>query len=130
ITFAMIQNQNQEYQMIGTPAEDDVEIVDTKPLILTERGETLSEWDTTPIIVDDALISNIDGTMAYDGTGIFAESYGTGTGMHGPAIIREIEPIQDFEIETVFDIISNHDRDNYRMEVYFLDEGLNMLGKM
>lgn len=128
-TFAMIQNQRQEYMMIGTPAEDDVEVVSGKDLVLTENGSTLDTWDTNGTEIDN-FIGNIAGSMRHDGTGILAESYGTGEKMHGPAVIKEISPIQDFEIETTFDIISNHEEDNYRMEVYMFDEGMNMLGKM
>ncbi|WP_405103049.1 distal tail protein Dit [Oceanobacillus sp. FSL H7-0719] len=131
VTFAMIQNQNQEYQMIGTPADDDVEVVNTKPLILSERGETLDTWATTGLKVDDYFIDNIAGSLRYDGTGILAQSYGTGNEIHGPAAIKELpSSLQDFEIETVFDTISNFPEDNYRMEIYFFDEGMKMLGKM
>lgn len=128
-TFAMVQNQNQEYMMIGTPIEDDVEVVNGKELILSENGSTLDTWNSAGTRIDD-WIGNISGKMRYDGTGILAESYGTGEKMHGPAVIKEIPPIQDFEIDTTFDIISNFEIDNYRMEIYMFDEGMDMLGKM
>src|SRR5699024_2277248 len=36
----------------------------------------------------------------------------------------------DFEIITNFDIISRREMDNFRIEVYFVDEAMNMLGKI
>ncbi|WP_019377665.1 distal tail protein Dit [Virgibacillus halodenitrificans] len=128
VTFAMVSNGD-EYNLLGIPGDDDMEVVDTKPLVLSERGETLNTWSTSGVVVDDRF-NDVDGTMTYDGTGIMADTFGTGTKIHGPAIIKEIPPIQDFEIETIFDTISNFDEDNYRMEVYMFDEGMNMLGKI
>jgi len=66
--------------------------------------------------------------MGTDGAGIRARSYGTGEELHGPAVFKEISPIQDFEIETTFDIISRREVENFRMGINFLDENMNMLG--
>ncbi|WP_461183771.1 phage distal tail protein, partial [Virgibacillus kimchii] len=38
--------------------------------------------------------------------------------------------IQDFEISSVFDIISRREIENFRMEIYFHDENMNNLGKL
>lgn len=132
-TFAMVSNSEDEYNLIGEPADDDIEIVNTKPVILSERGETLDTWTDVGTRIDDFIggtDSGIDGAMTYDGTGIIARSYGTGSKTHGPALIKEIPAIQDFEVDTIFDTISNFDRDNYRMEVYLFDENMTMLGKI
>ncbi|KGX88034.1 distal tail protein Dit [Pontibacillus litoralis] len=128
-TFAMVQNQNEEYMLIGTPATDDVEIVDSRKTILQENGSTLDAWMKNPTRID-GWIGKVTGSFAHDGTGILVENFGTGDKMHGPALIKEITPTQDFEIESTFDIISNKEEDNYRMEFYMFDEALNMIGKM
>src|SRR5699024_5662299 len=36
----------------------------------------------------------------------------------------------DFKIASSFDIISNNELHNFRMEIYFLDENLDMIGKL
>src|SRR5690625_2408118 len=69
--------------------------------------------------------------MMFDENGVRTESYGRGDKMHGPALLETVpKSWQDFEIVAEFDIISQRKEDNWRMEVYFLDEGMNMLGKM
>lgn len=127
-TFAMISN-GEEYNLIGTLAADDVEIIDARVPILKENGETLNTWESIGAVVDTKF-NDLSGTMIYDDIGIIAQSYGTGDKTHGPAMFKEINPIQDFEIETLFDIISNRVEDNYRMEIYMFDENMTMLGKM
>ncbi|AMQ66688.1 distal tail protein Dit [Bacillus phage Mgbh1] len=130
-TFAMVSDESR-YQMIGRPAEDNVEVVDTKNLILREEGDTIGQWQTGPVRVDP-ISGNISGTMGYDGTGIIATNYGTASGGesgHGPAIIREIPPIQDFEISTHIDTRTDLKEENFRAELYMFDESLKMLGKI
>src|SRR5690625_1430029 len=131
-TFAMINNMNDEYNLIGYPLEEEgnEEIVDAKPSIFKDNGEKIDEWSTNNIKVDTNFI-DISGSMMFDGTGFRTESYGTGDKMHGPALLKTLpKSLQDFEIVAEFDIISQRKEDNWRMEVYFLDEGMNMLGKM
>lgn len=133
ITFAMIQNQDNEYQMIGTPVDEDgnEEIIDEKRSVLYENGSTIEEWSVANPDLIDSNFNDISGDITSDGAGIRADGYGTGDKMHGPAVFKELpEAIQDFEIESTFDIISYEPIENWRMEVYFQDEDMNMLGKM
>src|SRR5699024_2843102 len=65
-TFAMIGNQDDEYIMLGQPADDDVQEVDTRTSVLYESGSTLSEWahiDNTDTVNDDSNIDSMDGEM-------------------------------------------------------------------
>lgn len=126
VTFAMIQNQNEEYMMIGKPAEVDQQIVDEKTQMLSERGETLSEWTTDGTQVD----GTVAGTLTTDGTGIVVQSYGTATGWHGPALMKEITPIQDFEVAMRLRVEATNPNTTYRIEFYLFDEFMNVLGKM
>ncbi|WP_461181832.1 distal tail protein Dit, partial [Virgibacillus kimchii] len=127
VTFAMVSN-GEEYNLIGKPVEEEgnEEIVDEKVSVLYENGSTVDEWEiSSPDHVDEHA-NDIDGRMVGDpGVGIRADSYGTGNRMHGPAITRELpEAIQDFEISSVFDIISRREIENFRMEIYFHDENM------
>lgn len=128
-TFAMVSNQDDEYNLVGQPADDDVQVVDTRNSVLYENGSTIDTWSTASLeMLDNHFVKNIGGTMTSDGAGIRANGYGTGEKLHGPAIYKEIAPIQDFEIETTFDIISKREEENFRIGINFLDENMNMLG--
>src|SRR5690606_31328558 len=97
-TFAMVSN-GEEYMMIGKPAEVDEQIVDTKTRVLTERGETLDTWTSEGTQFDNGLVT---GQLGTDGTGIHPLTYGdpgSWQGWYGPALLKEISPIQDFEVE-------------------------------
>lgn len=131
-TFAMMSNQDDEYNLVGKPVDEDghEQIVDTRVSVLYENGNTLDTWSPSTNTVDDYFI-DVSGSMTSDGAGIRTQSYGTGDRMHGPAIMKELpKAIQDFEIETTFDIISRRPEENFRMEIYFHDENMSMLGKL
>src|SRR5690554_4130193 len=124
-TFAMVSN-GEEYMMIGKPAEVDEQIVDEKVRVLYERGDTLSEWTSAGTQVDGV----VTGQMTTDGTGIVVQSYGTNAGWHGPALMKEIDPIQDFEVSMRLRVEATNPNTTYRIEFYLFDEFMNVLGKM
>src|SRR5690625_4730415 len=127
-TFAMVTLGDEQFNIIGQPADDDVQIVDSRTSVLYENGSTISDWQTaTNQMIDDGIFE-ISGTMGADAAGIRPSGYGTGSALHGPAVFKEINPIQDFEIEPTFDINSTREIDSWRMGINFLDENLNMLG--
>lgn len=133
ITFAMIQNQNEEYQLVGRPVDEDSteQVVDTKSSVLYENGSTIDTWATATQDMVDSNFGNISGTMGSDSSGIRANGYGTGDKVHGPAVFKELpETLQDFEIETSFDIHSVRASEVWRMEIYLHDENMNMLAKI
>lgn len=126
-TFAMISNGD-EYILIGEPADDDVQVINAKPLIM--KLEDMSGWNSGGV-VSDSRFPKVTGTMQHDGTGMRPDLYGTGDAIHGPGVIKELsESLEDFEINTIFDIISDRNEDNFRMEVDLFDEGMNPLGMM
>lgn len=128
VTFAMVQNQFEEYQLIGTPLEADMETVDTRKLLIEERGETLDTWSNTPTKVDGGVVA---GRLSTDNDGITVPSYGPDTKKwHGPALIKEISPSQDFEIEMMVEGETGKPDQTYRIEFYAYDENMNVLGKM
>lgn len=126
-TFAMISNGDNEYNLIGKPADVDEQLVDEKTLVLNERGETLDTWTTAGTSVDGG---KVDGELGTDGTGILPLNYGTGDKWHGPALLKEINPIQDFEVEMRLRAETTKPDQNYRIEFYLFDENTEVLGKM
>lgn len=124
-TFAMISNgddENAEYNLIGRPADIDEQIVDEKTPIFDELGDTIPAWDIP-------VLGSVGG-FSSDSNGIFVNSYGTGSGWHGPALMREIDPIDDFEIEFFVRIRTESARQTFRLSTNFYDENNDELGMM
>src|SRR5699024_4313014 len=129
-TFAMIANGTDEdsaYNIIGVPTEVDEEVVDTRELLFEERGQTLDEWTESGTVVDGGKVT---GELNTDNDGITVPSYGSGDNWHGPALLREIEPIQDFEVEMMLRMETKRSEQTVRIEMYLFDENMNNLGKM
>ncbi|MCJ7839985.1 phage tail family protein [Lederbergia sp. NSJ-179] len=129
-TFAMISNGDEEYNLIGKPADVDEQLVNEKSLIFDERGDTINTWTSAGTSVDGA--GKVTGTLVADGTGIVVGNYGTVDKdiWHGPALMKEISPIQDFEIEMRCRAETTSPNQTYRIEFYLFDENMNVLGKM
>ncbi|UYL94202.1 distal tail protein [Geobacillus phage vB_GthS_PT9.1] len=126
VTFAMIQNQDEEYMMIGRPAEVTTPIVNTKTLLLYENGETIGSW--TPATPE--MEGGSQGTIGYDGAGITAPNYGTGTGYHGPSVFKEVPPTQDFEIELRGQLYTDHVNQTGRFGFFLFDEQMRQIAFM
>lgn len=129
ITFAMVQNQLQEAMLIGEPADVDSQIINERNLIIDERGDSLSQWNTSPIKIDSST-AVIIGDIGTDSTGIVPLNYGSGLNWHGPARAIEIDPIQDFEVEMFCRVELTKPTDTFRIETYLFDENLNVIGKI
>lgn len=130
-TFAMVSNgadEDSEYNLIGTPADDDVEVVDARQTVYSLDG--MDGWSSDGV-QNDSRFPDVGGSMQYDGSGMRPNGFGTGDRIHGPGVIRELdESIQDFEINAIFDVISERDIDNFRLEIDFFDENMNNLGAL
>src|SRR5699024_7212065 len=72
--------------------------------------------------------SGFQGSFANDDAGIYVNSYGTGDGWHGPGLIREIDPIKDFEIEFYTRVRTERPEMTFRNSLNFFDENMNELG--
>lgn len=94
ITFAMVQKGVEEYMLIGEPTEVTATPVDTRTSLLFEDGSTIGTWQ--PVVPG---MGATEGTIGYDGAGITAPSYGTGSSYHGPYVYKEVPLTADFEVE-------------------------------
>lgn len=129
-TFAMISNGTDEdshYNLIGVPTEVDEEVVDTRRQLFEERGQTLDEWTKSGTEIDGG---DVVGELNTDNDGITVPSYGSGDKWHGPALLREIEPIQNFEVEMMLRMETKRSEQTVRIEMYLFDENMDNLGKM
>lgn len=126
-TFAMVANSEGEYNLIGKPATVTEQVVDTRNLLFEEDGSTLSSWTSAGTSVDGGEVAGSFGT---DGAGITVPNYGTGSAWHGPAAIKEITPVQDFEVKAHLQMRTSIISQTSRVEVYLYDENMDVLGKM
>ncbi|USK44653.1 distal tail protein Dit [Cytobacillus oceanisediminis] len=94
VTFAMVQKGVDEYMLIGEPAEVTATPIDTRTLLFSEDGSTIGTWQ--PAVPE---MGSSEGTIGYDGAGITAPSYGTGSSYHGPFVYKEVPLTGDFEVE-------------------------------
>ncbi|MBG9550029.1 distal tail protein Dit [Cytobacillus firmus] len=94
VTFAMVQKGVDEYMLIGEPAEVTATPIDTRTLLFSEDGSTIGTWQ--PAVPE---MGSSEGTIGYDGSGITAPSYGTGSSYHGPFVYKEVPLTGDFEVE-------------------------------
>ncbi len=125
-TFAMISNGD-EYNLIGKPATVNEQTVDTRSLLFEEDGSTINTWTTAGTKVDGGTITGSFGT---DGAGITVPDYGTGPSWHGPALIKEVTPVQDFEVKAHLQMRTPNPNQATRIELYLYNEFMNVIGKM
>ncbi|RNC96264.1 phage tail family protein [Lysinibacillus halotolerans] len=126
VTFAMVQNQDNEYMLVGKPADVNTQIVDTKTLLIEETGTTINEWTTATSDME----GGSQGTIGYDGAGITAPSYGTGTGFHGPSVYKEVPLTGDFEIELRGQLYTDNVNQTGRFGFYLFDDEMREIAIM
>ena len=116
-TFALV-SDGENYNIIGEPADVDSVVVNEKTVVLDELGDTLGTW--TP--------KGSQGSFTSDSNGIYVNSYGTGGSWHGPSIEKEIDPIEDFEVEFFTSMRTERDEMTFRTSLNIYDENMNDLG--
>lgn len=126
-TFAMVANANDEYNLIGKPTTVTEDIVDTRTILFEEDGSSLSSWTSSGVKIDGG---DVSGSFGTDGAGITVPNYGSGNHWHGPALMKEIDAVQDFEVKAHLQMRTTDVSQTARIEVYLYDENMNVLGKM
>jgi len=127
VTFAMIQNQNKEYMMIGKPIDVETQVpVQREERILWDQMATTTGWAVAEK-VDGAVAGSIEST----GYAFQPKDYGTGTGWHGPALKKSLsEVVTDFHVEAIVELYNGNPAMIGRVEIYLLDESGNIIGKI
>jgi len=118
-TFAMI-SDGSNYNIAGTLTDVEQEVVDTRNVIIDELGDTLGEWRDI----------STQGAFKSDSNGIFVNSYGTGTGWHGPRIEKELPSVDNFEIEIYMNVRTEQDKMTFRTSLNFYDDEMKELGML
>ncbi|MDL4842841.1 distal tail protein Dit [Aquibacillus rhizosphaerae] len=129
VTFAMIQNQDNEYMMVGKPLSIEDTVFEPEILILHDTMSTMTGW-TQANYVDNG---NISGEMVSDGAGMYPNLYGDviePPTWQGPSDKKPLsEPLQDFRAEIMVEQ-NNLDFQNGMLEIYFLDAADNTVAKI
>ncbi|WMT19143.1 distal tail protein Dit [Parageobacillus toebii] len=126
VTFAMIQNDDEEYIMAGQVVNlEEQEPVAKEQLIFWSEADTLTGW-TTGTRVD----GTISGSIQTDGYRFYPASYGTSTGWHGPAVKTSLpEPLDHFRVDAIVEFY-NSVATVGRVEIYLLDDADDIIGKI
>jgi predicted phage tail component-like protein len=120
ITFAMIQNQFDEYMMIGRPTPVESTAKEEYTLLLSDAMNTLTGWAAATTVTD----GYIRGEIETDGASFRPRSFGIAVApekWQGPGLVKSFpEEVQDFEMDCV---IGNHNVGwgTGMIEVYLLD---------
>lgn len=126
VTMAMIQNQDNEYIMIGKP-------VDLENQIPVEREERVF-WDELGSLVGWTTGTNAEGAIAGEvettGYAFQPKTFGTGSYWHGPAIKTSLpEVLTDFTVEAIVEFFNGTPNNVGLLEIQLLDEDENIIAK-
>jgi predicted phage tail component-like protein len=120
-----------DYMRIGRVVNEDQYAAPTTSLILYDQMGTFSGWVDNTTFDLDSTIYKPRGTMATTGYEFYASDTDTGTGWHGPAKIKSLsKSLTDFEVTLNLKITNTSWSRMGRMELYLLDESLNVAGKL
>ncbi|MBU8773181.1 distal tail protein Dit [Cytobacillus oceanisediminis] len=115
------------YMRIGEPVNIEETPVEREQLILKETLKTTTGWATA----NDVDGGSIAGTMVSDGETFRAQSYGTGSLWHGPALKKSLpEQIQDFKVDMYASLKTKDVREAGRVELYLRDVNDKVIGKL
>lgn len=128
-TFAMVQNQDDEYMMIGRPTSIEQIPFTRKQLILHDTCSTTTGW-TNATAVDNGYIT---GAMVSENGAFKASLFGSAVEPYkwqGPSMKRSIgQVLQNFQIDIEVEI-QNVGKEVGMIEVYLLDASNNIVAKV
>lgn len=129
--FALIQNQYDEYMLVGNPTSVEDTTYKKFERIYYSDGDNLTGWTTANA---GEVKGEIMGTMGIGGNTRFQpSSYGTSTlGWHGPAIKTSLpEAVQDFRFQSWISLYNTASPDLLgKVELYLLDVNGNIVTRM
>jgi hypothetical protein len=127
-TFAMVQNQDKQHQMIGRPIDVDSIAIEDRELILNSPMNTTVGW-TAATQVDNG---DVQGVMISTETRFMVSDFGYNTEAkwHGPALKTSLsEQLQDFRVEALIENFNGPTKVG-RVELYLLDAANQIIGNI
>ncbi|MCM3620516.1 phage tail family protein [Sutcliffiella horikoshii] len=128
ITFALIQNHLDQYQMIGRPVDVDTPPFVAEQLILHSTMATTNGW-TAGSQVDNG---SVEGSMISNGSRFLVQSFGNESEAkwHGPALKTSLsESLQDFRIDALIENLNGKEEVG-KVEIYLLDVNNEIVGRI
>lgn len=127
-TFALIQNQDEEYQMVGEPPNVETQPFVKEQLILHSTMSTTNGW-TAGNQVDNG---SVEGTMISNGSRFLVQSFGNDSEAkwHGPALKTSLsQTLQDFRLDALIQNINGVEEVG-KVEIYLLDVNSVIIGRI
>ncbi|WP_121604324.1 distal tail protein Dit [Virgibacillus sp. Bac332] len=135
ITFAMIQNQNGDYMMIGKPYDiEGMEPTEPYTEIYNNKLNSFTGWSKIPggyIFDDDLLGGVVDGSLAIGNGQWYVKDYGSNpNGWHGPSRKTSFEKsIQNFQVKHYITSLS-YTGQLGKNALFLLDDNNNIVASM
>lgn len=130
VTFAMIQNQDDEYMMIGKPYDVTQQPYQPEQRVMWDEMNNLTGW-TAPSTVGGGTVA---GSIRTNGYMFTPSSFGTGSGWHGPALKTSIPnaPLQNFKIDALVEFWNtNTEGDKVgKLEIELLNSASEIVAKL
>ncbi|WP_096269508.1 distal tail protein Dit [Paucisalibacillus globulus] len=128
ITFAMIQNQNNEYMMIGRPFDESESPIERYTSVFVDNASTLTGWAVVPggTQIDGGIVGGNMGVQG--GYAFYAQTFGENpNGWVGPAIKKSLtKPVQDFRMVMDMEML-NRQGNVGKVVIALLDELDNVI---
>jgi predicted phage tail component-like protein len=124
-TFVAIGN-GEQINMVGMPAEVTQQQTQQTERVFWDDMGSLNNWANTSYVEG----GTNTGTMKTTGYSFYTDSYGSGSGWHGPALKKSIgQTVQDFQVDALV-ILNGSNGQVGCVEIDFLDSNDNFVGKM
>lgn len=123
-TFAMVANDEGEYNMIGAPVDVDTSKYTKYTPILQHGMNNVTNWTSVAASeVDHPIGGTVQSTLIGSDHYFAPNGFGTGTAWHGPAIKRSLsKPLQNFRAEAMFAFQNTANKAMLgNLEMYLLD---------
>lgn len=123
-TYAMVANDENEYNMIGALVDVDTPKYTRYTSVLGHGMQNITDWTTANISEVDHAIGGAVNSNLISGDHYFVPNgFGTGTSWHGPAIKRSLPaPMIDFKVEAGFEFRNTTNKAMLgNLEMYLLD---------
>ena len=116
------------YMSIGQPEEVGKTVYQEKTNVLYEQfNGALIGWANTAILPYQGTISGNHGIKSNT---VYAESYGSGTSWHGPALQRTFDPIDNYNVRVYFYVKVTSTKQRGKAETYLLAENGAIMGRI
>lgn len=123
-TFALVANEDNEYNMIGAPYDVDTTRYQKYTVALGHGMDNVTGWTPATVSDVDHPIGGAVNAVSADGEYHFVPNgFSNGTGWHGPAIKHSLpEPLQSFRADAIVEFKNTADKKMLgNIEMYLLD---------